>query len=102
MRKCYQQKALHEILVLTVNHWYKWKNKIPNTEPRGTPALQIFNLKTNHLIQLSSVCYGQMTELDQEDYHLFHYVLVYTEVLHVKLCQIPLISLRILHVLMVS
>ena len=36
-----------------------------------------------------------MTQLDQEDCHLFHYYLVYTESPHVKLCQMHLISLRI-------
>ena len=33
-------------------------------------------------------------QLNQEDYHLFHYSLVYAEDLYVKLCQMPLISLR--------
>ena len=32
-----------------------------------------------------------MTQLNQEDYHLFYYSLVYTEDLHAKLCQMPLI-----------
>lgn len=32
-----------------------------------------------------------MTRLDQEDYHLFHYSLAYTEDPHAKLCQMPLI-----------
>ena len=66
------------------------KNKTPNTELCGTPA----NRKTDHSRQLFGVCYEEMTQLDQEDYHLFHYSLVYTEDLHPKLCQIPLISLR--------
>ena len=35
-----------------------------------------------------------MTQLDKEDYHLFHYSLVYTEDLQPKLRQIPLIGIR--------
>ena len=35
-----------------------------------------------------------MTQLDQEDYHLFPYSLVYAEDLHIKLFQVPLISLK--------
>ena len=46
------------------------------------------------LRQLFGVYYGKMTELNQEDFHLFHYSLVYAEALHVKLCQMSLISLR--------
>ena len=55
---------------------------------------QICNWKTNHLRQHFGVCYGEMTRLDQQDYHLFHYSLVYKEDLHAKLYKMPLISLR--------
>ena len=54
--------------------------------------LQIYNRKIDHLRQLFGVCYGETTQLDQ-DYHLFHYSLVYTEDLHAKFCQMSLISL---------
>ena len=39
----------------------------------------------DHLRQLFGVCYGEMTQLDQEDCHLFHYSLVYAEHLHDRL-----------------
>ena len=64
--------------------------------------LQIYNGKTDHLRQLFGICYGEMTLVDQEDYHLFHNFLVYTEDLYVKLFQIPFISLRRHHVLLME
>lgn len=55
--------------------------------------LQISYWKTNHLRPLFGICYGKIAQLDQEDYHLLHYYLVYTEDFHAKLCQMPLTSL---------
>ena len=56
--------------------------------------LQIPNSKTNHSGQLFGVSYEEITLLEQEDYHLSNYSLVYTEDFHVILCQMLLISLQ--------
>ena len=56
--------------------------------------LQNSNWATDHLRQLFCICYGEITQMDQEYYHLFHYSLVYTKDLHVKLCQMPYINPR--------
>ena len=63
--------------------------------------LGIFNWKTDYLRQLFGICYGEMTQLNEEDLsHLSHYSLVYAEKLNVKLFQMPLISLRRHHELL--
>ena len=46
--------------------------------------LQVSKWKIDLLRQHFDVCYGEMTRLDQEDYYLFHYSLVYTEGFHAK------------------
>lgn len=51
--------------------------------------LQIFNRKTDHFRQHFGICYWEMTQIDQGEYHLFHYFLVYTEELQAKLSQTP-------------
>ena len=70
------------------------KSRGPDTEPCGIPAFTNFQLETDHLRQLVGVYYEKMPQMNQEDFHFFHYSLVYAEVLHDKLCQMPLISLR--------
>ena len=40
------------------------------------------NQKTEHVEQLSGLFYGEMTQLDLEDYHLSHYSLLDKEELH--------------------
>ena len=48
--------------------------------------LQISNWKTYQLIQLFGVFSGEVTQLDQEYYHLFYYSVAYTEELYAKIC----------------
>ena len=48
---------------------------------------RISNRKTGHLRQLLSVRNREMTQLDQDDYHLFRYSLVHTEDLHATLSK---------------
>ena len=52
--------------------------------PMQHQNLQVYNWKNGGLKQLIGVCYGEISQLDQGDYHLFHYSLVYTEDLHAK------------------
>lgn len=52
--------------------------------PMQHQNLQVWDWKNGGLKQLIGVCYGEISQLDQGDYHLFHCSLVYTEDLHAK------------------
>ena len=78
------------------------KDKGPKEKPCETSACINFQLEDSQLRQLFVVSYGEMSQLNQDYYQLFHSALVSTEDLHAKLCQMPLISLRRHHKLLVK
>ena len=59
-------------------------------------------MDTDHLRQLFGISYEEKTQVDQQHYHLFHYYLVYNEDLHAKSCQMPWISLKRHHELLMK
>ena len=79
------------------------KNKNLYTEPCGTPAFTNFQLEDSAFKTTLWCVLGRMTQLDQEDYHLFNYcVELYVEDVHGKLSEMPLISLKRHHELIMK
>ena len=69
------------------------KNKGPDTKPCKTPVLNL-QLDDELLYKVTLWCLLWKTiQLGQDDYHLFHYSLVYTDNPHAKPRLMLLISL---------
>ena len=70
------------------------KNRGPNIDLCGAPALIVSQLEYCYLKQAFDVFYGGMTQSIEEDSRLFHCSKLCIKDFHARPCQFPLINLE--------